>query len=140
MARGGKREGAGRPKGRKEVKTLAKEQARELLRQMVTKNLEPLVAAMIDSALGLKRLLVRDPKTGKFHRVDDAEFDMALASEHGVYVYTQPPNTAAFTDLMNRALDKPIEPVELRGGFQVDAIAQKLTEARERLFKRQQEQ
>src|SRR5262249_58801201 len=53
---------------------------------------------------------------------------------------TKPQTSAAFTDLMNRALQNPTEPVELRGGFQVDAIAQKLTEARERLFKRQQEQ
>src|SRR5215831_930719 len=99
MARGGKRRAAGRPKGRKEVKTLAKEQAREFLRQMVTSSLEPLVQAQIDNALGLKRLIVRDPKTGKFQRVDDDGLDTALASEHGVWVYTQPPNVSAFADL-----------------------------------------
>jgi len=46
--RGGRREGAGRPRGRKELKTLANEEARELVRSMVTEGLTRLVEAQMD--------------------------------------------------------------------------------------------
>jgi hypothetical protein len=51
------------------LKTLEKEQAREFVRQYVTEHLEPLVAAQIDNAVGIRHLMMRDPKTGKFERV-----------------------------------------------------------------------
>jgi len=44
------------------------------LRQYVTEHLEPLLAAQIDTAAGIRHLMMRDPKTGKFERVTgDAE-------------------------------------------------------------------
>src|SRR5215475_9658624 len=60
------RQGAGRPVGRKDPKTLAKEEARELVRQMVTARLARLVEAQMDNAEGLTHLMMRDSKTGKF--------------------------------------------------------------------------
>jgi hypothetical protein len=41
MANGDRRPGASRPKGKKMLKTLEKEQAREFVRQYVTEHLEP---------------------------------------------------------------------------------------------------
>ena len=115
--RGGRREGAGRPRGRKELKTLAKEEAREFLRQMVTAELEPMARAQIDNAKGLKHLMMRDPKTGQFERVTGsaAQIDKALKSKNAFWIYTKDPNVQAFTDLMNRCIDRPSEHVEIAG-------------------------
>lgn len=109
MPRGGKRAGAGRKKGQN---TLQKEAAREVVRQQVFKQLSPLLKAQISNALGLKYLVVRDKKTGKFLRVTEsmAKARQALTeSEEIVEVWEKDPSVQAFTDLMNRALDKPKE-------------------------------
>ena len=47
---GGYRPGGGRPRGTKLIKTLAKEQAREFLRQKVIAELDSLVDAQLDNA------------------------------------------------------------------------------------------
>lgn len=114
MPRGGKRPGAGRRKGSKEPQTLAKEQAREFQRVMVTKHLQPLTEAHINNAIGIKHLMLRDPKTGKFERVKDEEgIDRALASDaEATWIYTKDPSVEAFKTLMDRALDKPVEQIQ----------------------------
>lgn len=113
MPRGGKRKGAGRPKGQQ---TLDKEAARAIVRETVYANLAPLLEAQIANAQGLKYLVTRDKKTGKFIRVTEA---MAKAKqgddEEIIEVWEKDPSVQAFTDLMNRALDKPAEHVELTG-------------------------
>jgi hypothetical protein len=110
MPRGGRRPGAGLPKGTKLKKTLAKEQAREVTRQLITAHLQPLIEAQIANARGLKYLVVRDTKTGKFQRVGEA---MARAkqgsTEETIEIWEKDPSVQAFTDLLNRALDKPAE-------------------------------
>jgi hypothetical protein len=50
MAKGGKRIGAGRPKGSKDPHTLVKETALLELRQLVLKEIEPIVRALIAKA------------------------------------------------------------------------------------------
>src|SRR5215831_5922118 len=113
---------------------------------MVIKNLEPLVQSQIDNALGVNHLMMRDPKTGKFERVakdvDDpkvaeAQIDAALASNNAVWIYQKDPSIQAFTDLMNRALDKPIEQVQLSGELNIQTeVISKLEAARKRLAKK----
>ena len=71
MGHGGRRPGAGKKKGYKHTRTLEKEAAGALLREMVSVELEPLVAAQIHDALGVKHLMFRDAKTGWFERVTD---------------------------------------------------------------------
>ena len=44
--------GAGRPPGKKMLKTLEKEPAREFVRQYVTEHLEPLLLTQIDNGVG----------------------------------------------------------------------------------------
>ena len=79
--------------------------------------------AQIDNAMGIKHLMMRDPKTGKFERVAkdatdpkvaEAQIDAALTSGNSFWIYTKDPSVQAFTDLMNRALDKPTEQVQLQ--------------------------
>lgn len=97
----------GKPKGYKATKTLEKDAAREFVRQTITKELGPLIASQLANARGLKYLVTRDTKTGKFIRVGEA---MARSSgEETIEVWEKDPSVQAFTDLLNRALDKPKE-------------------------------
>lgn len=121
MPSGGKRTGAGRPLGAKSASTISKEQAREALRAIVLEEMRALVAAQLANAKGLKYLVVRDKNTGKFLRVSEA---MAKLNEHEerIEVWEKDPSVQAFTDLMNRALDKPKEQdieVEHKGGITI---------------------
>ena|SRR5215813_8136622 len=117
MPLGSKRPNAGRKVGFKFPTTLQKIHARELVRQKITENLNTLIDAQIDNARGLNHLMMRDPKTGKFERVtgDAKQIDKALKSKNAFWIYTKDPNVQAFTDLLNRALDKPSEHVEIAG-------------------------
>jgi hypothetical protein len=98
--------------------TIAKEEAREFVRTYITNHLQPLLDAQINNAEGLKHLMMRDPKTGKFERItgDAKQIDKALKSKNACWIYTKDPNVAAFTDLLNRAIDKPAEHVQVEGG------------------------
>src|SRR5262245_42884964 len=124
MAHGGKRRGAGRPKGRKSANTLTKEAGREVLRQMVIEHLKPLVEAQLQNALGIRHIFLRDD-AGRFVQLTDPkQIEAALNSgDEGKYywTFTKDPSIQAFTDLMNRALDKPIEQVQLSGEINLHA-------------------
>jgi hypothetical protein len=113
MPRGGARPGAGRHKGTLNPSTYTKEAAREALRQIVLADMQSLAAAQIAHAKGLSYLVGRD-KAGKFKKLTSDEAEKALAeggsSEYTmVEVWEKDPSVQAFTDLMNRALDKPAE-------------------------------
>lgn len=106
--RGGARPGAGMPKGYKTRKTLDKEAARAALRELVVAQLRPLVDAQVANAMGLKYLVVREKSSGKFLRVSEIAAKAAQGEEI-IEVWEKDPCVQAFTDLMNRALDKPAE-------------------------------
>jgi len=110
MGRGGKRVGAGRKKSQAVMDKIA---AREFVRQYITEHLPPLLDAQIANAKGLKYLVTRDRKTGKFLRVGEA----MARTKHGqdeetIEVWEKDPSVQAFTDLFNRALDRPADPVQ----------------------------
>ena len=118
MAKGGKRPGAGRPKGTTgipQAATIEKSIARELIRQRILARMAPLVDAQLDNAEGIKHFMLRDPETGQFQRLTDPDQIVAAlnmphdeANSHYL-IYTKDPSIQAFTDLMNRAIDKPKE-------------------------------
>src|SRR5215471_8818444 len=112
---GGKREGSGRHKGTKWPSTLRKAEARELVRQFINERLGEFLEAMADNIVGIRHLMMRDPKTGKFERVtgDAKQIDKALKTTNAVWIYTKDPNVQAFTDLLNRCIDKPAEHVSI---------------------------
>lgn len=141
MGHGGKRAGAGKPKGSKLPKTIAKEAARELVRQIVGHNLRPMVEAQVANAVGIKYLVTRDKKSGKFIRVTEAMARTRLASnEEIIEVWEKDPSTPAFTDLMNRALDKPAEqPQQITLTGALELVPARLMAARKRLAERKQE-
>lgn len=110
---GGKRAGAGKPKGVKWPSTLAKEAARELTRQKITAALEPMLEAQVAHAIGLKYLVARHKKTGKFAKLTE-DLTTAIASGENteyesIEVWAKDPSVQAFSDLLNRAIDKPSE-------------------------------
>lgn len=65
--------------------------------------------AQMANAQGLKYLVSRDPKTGKFERIGPA----GVRPEATIEVWEKDPSVQAFADLLNRALDKPAEHVEM---------------------------
>lgn len=110
MPRGGKRAGAGRKLGKPMMDKIA---AREFVRQYITQHLPPLLDAQIANAKGLKYLVVRDRKTGKFLRVGETLARTKQSQdEEAIEVWEKDPSVQAFTDLFNRALDRPAEPVQ----------------------------
>lgn len=118
----------GRPKGRpktggvrkgyKAPRTLEKLEARELVRKMVTDSLRPMIQAQIAHAQGIGHLYTRD-KSGKFNKIENAaEVERLLAEgveDETYWIFTKDPSVQAFTDLLNRALDKPSEQVQVTG-------------------------
>jgi hypothetical protein len=98
-----------------------------------------MVAAQVANAQGLKYLITRNKKTGKFERVSKERMEHLLATPdsdkelESIEVWDKDPSVQAFTDLMNRALDKPAEQVqELKITGEVTVIA-RLQAARKRL-------
>ena len=115
---GGARPGAGKPRGRKWASTITKEAAREVLRKRVIQQLEPLVQAQIDNAMGIRHTFLRDEQGRFVQLTDPKQIEIALNSgDEGKYywTFTKDPSIQAFTDLMNRALDKPTEQVQHTG-------------------------
>lgn len=138
MGHGGKRAGAGKKKGTKWASTLSKEAAREALRQMVTEHMRPMTEAQIANASGLKYLVARQRKGGKFVHLTAELAEAIISGEETEYeaieVWEKLPNVQAYTDLMNRALDKPAESVNLEANLNISVTerAQRVLAARKR--------
>lgn len=125
MPRGGSRPNSGPKKGTKYAPTLSKEQAREALRQVVQQHMSELVASQISNAKGIHYLVVRDKATGKFLRVTQGAAEKLKPAEEIIEIWEKDPSVQAFTDLMNRALDKPKEQeqdINLRGSVDIIGI------------------
>ena len=110
--------GSGKKKGHKAPQTIEKEAARERIRQRVFEALDPLLDAQISNAQGLKYLVTRNVKTGKFEKVTKERMEGLLEAGEAeqletIEVWDKDPNVYAFADLMNRSAGKPVEAVEV---------------------------
>lgn len=131
----------GRPKGAKNKATIKsaveKEVLREELRQMVRAELRPMTEAQIANAKGIKYLVVREKGSGKFVRVTEAMAKVKLGkTEEIVEVWEKDPAIAAYTDLLNRTIDKPAE--QVNANLNVTGtlnLVERLTAGRERVAK-----
>ena len=119
MPKGGRRPGAGRPKGTTGIpqqSTIDKALHREVMRAVIVQHMPAMLEAQIKHAQGLKYLVSRDKKTGKFTKLSAEAAEALLNGEDSdqstIEVWDKDPSVQAFTDLMNRALDKPIEQQE----------------------------
>lgn len=133
---GGARKGAGRKKGWRSPNTLEKVAAREAVRKIVTEAMPALLRAQLAHAQGIGHVYTRD-KTGKFSKIEDVhEIDRLLVEgtegEH-FWIFAKDPSVQAFTDLMNRALDKPAEQKIEIDMKVTDTLQQRIAAARARL-------
>jgi hypothetical protein len=117
--------GSGKPKGYRAPKTLAKEQARELVRQLITAGLKPMIQRQMAHAQGIGHVYSRD-KTGKYSKIEDSEVVDRLLTQGtegtDYWIFMKDPSTQAFSELMNRALDKPKEQeqeITFPGGLEI---------------------
>ncbi len=135
MARGGKREGAGAPKGHPNYLTADKVAMRAAARALIAPSMAAMIASQIANARGLSYLVYRDKETGRFERVKSIEDVDQEANT--IEVWEKDPSVQAFTDLMNRLCDKPAEQVqELKLTGEI-SIVDRLQAARKRLAKRE---
>ena len=124
MPRGGARPNSGPKKGSKngpQKATISKEQARDALRQIVLREMDALVQAQVQNARGLMHMMLRN-EDGTWRKAINA--DEILTALNGptdrYWISVKDPSIQAFTDLMNRALDKPKEQeqeVKIDGGL-----------------------
>ncbi len=109
----------GRPKGTTGIlhkSTIDKELHREVLRQLVCAELQPMTLAQIEHAKGIGYMLIRRSDGTMSRATDEKQIDAALAAGGSMFkLFTQAPNVQAYTALMDRALDKPIERQEVTG-------------------------
>lgn len=136
MPRGGKRPGAGTKKGRRWASTMEKALAREETRKYIQQHIPAMLRSQIAHAIGIGHVYTRDKK-GKFSRIEDeAHIDRLLSEgkqDQDYWIFAKDPSTQAFTDLMNRAIDKPAEqPQEVKLTGEV-TIVERLQAARKRL-------
>lgn len=136
--RGGARPGAGKPKGYVHKATLDKAAAREAHREIVMRHMEELTRAQIQNAKGLSHLFVRDD-AGRFVQITDPKMiEVTLNAgeqDRYFYIHTKDPSIQAYTDLMNRALDKPKEQEQELRIVGSEAVVARLLAARKRIPK-----
>lgn len=113
--KGGARPGAGRKPGGKNASTISKEQARDALRAIILQEMHAMTRSQVHAAIGINHFMLRDKATGQWKRLTNwREIEAALNDPDAIdgstyWIYTKDPSTQAYTDLMNRALDKPKE-------------------------------
>lgn len=110
-----RRHAGGMPKGHVTAKVIAKEAARDALRQIVLEEMREMTEAQIANAKGVSQFVYRDEQ-GRFKVIDDPdELRACIAQGRALRIFTRLPSTPAYTDLMNRAIDKPAEQVKVTG-------------------------
>jgi hypothetical protein len=94
------------------------------------------------NALGIRHTFLRD-EAGRFVQLTDPkQIEAALNSgDEGKYywTFTKDPSVQAFTDLMNRALDKPTDVQRIEGKVDIELkmeqVSARLQAGRDRLAK-----
>jgi hypothetical protein len=132
MGHGGKRDGAGKPKGKKHKATLEKQAIAEAFNQRVMSHADALFNAQLVLATGSRKVFRIDEEEGEGGKkkrvhtlVTDADEVKALLDEHegaagevdgNYYYFTEvAPDNRAIDSLLNRAFGKPKETLEHAG-------------------------
>ena len=112
MPRGGARPNSGPKKGTKYAPSVSKAEAREAHRRVIEKFALRMIRSQVAAAIGIGHVYSRD-QHGKFTRIENEAVAHQLLTEgtegKDYWIFLKDPSTAAFTDLMNRAFDKPKE-------------------------------
>jgi hypothetical protein len=93
------------------------------------------VEAQIAASKGTKYLVYRNKQGGEFRTVTKEMIEQGILEKDNVTieVWDKQPSTPAFTDLMNRALDKPKEQPQEIDLTVKDARADRVIAARQRV-------
>lgn len=143
MARGGRRPGAGRPKGKMESQTLEKLRVAETLKQRVLRNTDKLFVAQAQLAFGSMKVIRVDEtedKKGNVKRehvhVTDVNEIIALLNEHeglpgqvdGTYYYFVDvlPDSRAIDSMLDRTFGKASQSIELTVDPRVNDLKAKI--------------
>jgi hypothetical protein len=134
MPRGGKRPGAGKPKGTKQAPSAAmrdKLECRRIYHERVSQQLEPIIEAQLAAARGVCHMMAQDAK-GQWTRVTDPEAMLrCLNSGQTLYrVYAQNPDQRAIIDILDRELGKPKETIDLQASVNVATLSDAELKAR----------
>lgn len=139
MANGGKREGAGRPKGSKDPHTLEREKTLEAVNNRIYKIADSLITAQASVAKGQQFLFRIDTvKSGDGRKKSERKKPILVTNEREIadyidslengddvekidkntdsyyYITTKEPVSAAVDSLMNRAYGRPKETMDLK--------------------------
>jgi hypothetical protein len=95
-----------------------------------------MLRSQMQHAIGIQHMMLRQ-KDGTFKRaekVEDIEAALNSGDKNSYYLFTKDPSTQAFTDLLNRALDKPKEQAqEITITGELTLVNPRLAAARKRL-------
>ena len=110
--RGGRRPGAGKPKGYKHKGTLLKAEARARFTTRVLAELDPLITAQLELAKGCIVMFGR-LKNEWVQVTDPAIMLKCLKSGAACYrIVSQPPDGRALKDIFDREFGRPVESVQ----------------------------
>jgi hypothetical protein len=131
LARGGKRPGAGGPKGFDKI-------AQHLrLKEMVAAEQDAMTSAQIEAAKGVKYLVARNKKGGKFTHLTAELAKRILSGEDKeneiVEEWEKLPSTQAYAYLLDQTVGKATDVQEI--SVTVDSRADRIAAARKRLGK-----
>jgi hypothetical protein len=133
---GGKRNGAGRPKGIKSIKTLEREAVLSQIRQRVMKVSDNLISSQLALARGLSFLYVIETITvgnkkqrQKPERVTDEDIiasylngDLDNEEDEYYYITTEEPSNQAIDSMLDRTFGKSTQAIELSGGIKIEKL------------------
>jgi hypothetical protein len=123
----------GRPRGRKNKKTLTKEAEREALRVLLSRQMTPVAEALISRCKGIRHFVTRY-KTGKYEIVTDPARVLAALNKEDDFTgefYTEKPDTPAIKEFFDRTVDKSTDQIEAKVTV-TDARADRVIKARDR--------
>ena len=104
---------------------------------MVERHIERIIHAQVAQAEGLRCMVARDRKSGKFRgRIRSAaQLDLAMKDDSLdiVEVWIKEPNPQAATDILNRYLDKPRDQEVTVVHKDAERIVKRLHEGRKRV-------
>jgi hypothetical protein len=136
---GGKREGAGRPKGSLSKSTIEKKTIEKEMTQRILRSANKLINSQMNLAIGAQHLYRIDKvetKKGEYEKkpvlvTNQDEIEAYLAGEYDdeedryYYITTRDPENKALDSLFDRVFGKAMSNLNVKGGFSITDLIKK---------------